>query len=233
MKGTKNDNDWRFYHDALTLMTSADLIDYMKAKAIYHRWILPPGQGLFEDDTALRNFRGRPPGDSPELMPWDNNLNQDAHVSVERHVGITSVYEKGDPRKFSKSTPNEGARAYKRVLHPTEGVAPTPKRIVQDCMLWLQALEEIRKSKGTLNDFAKRRGTRGEFSAEERAEMIRTGSRQRGGRREKGSGFRKCLVLHHDAKPAAKIKIEEASKTCEQQRLPGVDSETQVPIQHN
>ncbi|CAJ1940687.1 unnamed protein product [Cylindrotheca closterium] len=85
MTGTKPEDDWRFYHDALTLMTSADLIDYMKAKGIYHRWILPE-QGLFEDDTALKHYRGRPPGDSPELMPWDNNLNQDAHVSVEQHV---------------------------------------------------------------------------------------------------------------------------------------------------
>jgi hypothetical protein len=41
MEGTEQEDDWCFYHDALSLMTAKEMILWMKAKKNYKWWILP------------------------------------------------------------------------------------------------------------------------------------------------------------------------------------------------
>ena len=198
MKGTQHKDDWVFYHDALTIMSNNPSRNYMQDQGILHRWILPH-QKLHGDDDTLSRYKDRPPGDSPELMPWDNNLNQDVHAAVKLHINATDV-----------------------LLGPETGGSPSPERIVQDCSLWVHALRAIIESEGALNDFAKRRGRRGEFTESERESM----PTQRGGSRTKGSGNKKERWLHVDAISAIDIKLEETRKTREQE-----DPDSQAPME--
>ena len=103
-KGTDHENDWYFYHDALSMMTSAPTIAWMKEKGYYDRWLLPK-----LDLLAGTIYRFSLPGDSPELMPLDNSLNKDVDDSALRHIGVTMDLSKDDLKKFSLATPNEGA----------------------------------------------------------------------------------------------------------------------------
>ena len=80
-KGTDHENDWYFYHDALSMMTSAPTIAWMKEKGYYDRWLLPK-----LDLLAGTIYRFSLPGDSPELMPLDNSLNKDVDDSALRHI---------------------------------------------------------------------------------------------------------------------------------------------------
>ena len=124
--------------------------------------------------------------------------------------------------KFSLTTPIAGSSAYRRVMDPETGGSPSPERIVQDCSLWVHALKAIIKSGGALNDFAKRRGRRGEFTESEQESM----PTQRGGSRTKGSGNKKERWLHVDAISAIDIKLEETRKTREQE-----DPDSQAPME--
>ena len=98
---------------------------------------------------------GQPVGDSPELMPLDNSLNQDVHEheSVKRHVIMPLTVTSDDvsdfdPRWFSTRTPKLGTSAYLRVFDPAIGVAPHPDRIKQDIKKVTHARKEIHKTKG-------------------------------------------------------------------------------------
>ena len=76
---------------------------------------------------------GRLIGNSRELMPLNNSLNQDIHVSVGKHSAMLIVvkdFEDKDPHLFSMSTPKDLVSAYMQVFDPETGVATTPKRIV-------------------------------------------------------------------------------------------------------
>jgi hypothetical protein len=140
-------DDWFFYHDALSLMTAADTVSWMKSKGYYKHWVLPEC-GLSEDDRTLKEFWGRPLGNSPEMMPLDCNLNKDVHDVVQAHCAATAhIADNGkDPRKFSLSTPQRGDSAYLRVL---EG-APDSTRIIQDCSRWESNILEVWKAQGAI-----------------------------------------------------------------------------------
>jgi len=130
-------DDWAFYHDALSLMTSGDTLQWMKEKDIHRRWILPV-LGLNADRP---NFAKAPPGNSPEIHPLDDNLNQDAHAGVERHILMTTHLPEDNPCKFSMTTPSRGAHAYRRVLQG----CPSSQRIVQDCNRVIRNMVVIHK----------------------------------------------------------------------------------------
>ena len=106
-KGTDHENNWFFYHDALSVMTSADTIAWMRGEGYLKHWMLPQN-GLL-DGTRYEN---KIPGDSPELMPMDSTLNKDIDDSGKRHVAVTCHLEWSkeykDQRKFSLATPKEG-----------------------------------------------------------------------------------------------------------------------------
>ena len=106
-EGTDHEDDWYFYHDALTTMTSATTIAWMKEMGYYEKWLLPKLEIL--KGTI---YHSSIPGDSPELMPLDNSLNNDFDQCAIRHVAVTldCLWNKNykDMRKFSLFTPAEG-----------------------------------------------------------------------------------------------------------------------------
>ena len=144
-KGTKYENNWFFYHDALSLMTSTATLEWMVKQGYFKYWILPV-LGLNEDDPDLSQYIGCPVGNCPENMPWDTSLNQDLHEAVWAHVSMTFELHQDCPKKFDLSTPKRGASAYIRVL---EGV-PSDKRIQQDINLVFENMNKVRLARGGL-----------------------------------------------------------------------------------
>ena len=71
-KGSVNEDDLYIVHDALVLMTAKETINRMKQKGYLHHWLLPLN-GLKDGNP----YAGRPVGNSPEFIPWDNSLNRD------------------------------------------------------------------------------------------------------------------------------------------------------------
>ena len=126
--GTTYEDNFVFYHDALSLMTSKETKAWMSQKGYLKYWILPE-QGLFHDDPDLVRYRDRPPGNCPELNALDQSLNKDIHECVNRHITITLSLTNDDNRKFSLNTPLMAKNAYRKIFRDT---APTSKRIIQD-----------------------------------------------------------------------------------------------------
>eukprot|EP00956_Cyclotella_meneghiniana_P020465 scaffold36269_cov40-Cyclotella_meneghiniana.AAC.2 len=90
--GNKHDATYYFYHDALSQLTNALTVEWMKTtkipgedKFIYDRWIKP--------ELGLADMYGpswvRPVGNSAEMMPMDNHLNNDGHESVRTQVVVS------------------------------------------------------------------------------------------------------------------------------------------------
>ena len=130
MRGTKHEDDWYFYHDALTQLTDKRTKDWMVNKGYMKRWLLP-----ISPCNAGTVYEGRPVGNTPEVMPWDCSLNQDVHVTVDNH----SCYFRAIPKdhalyakRFDKSSPSIMLKSYLRILDPVTGVCPSSKRIIQD-----------------------------------------------------------------------------------------------------
>ena len=90
-------------------------------------------------------------GNSPEVMPLDTSLFQDVKEAACKHVAMSlTIRNLGvkDDRLFLTSTPKEAWQAYSHVFDPVSGVAPTPKRIVQDIHRVNDAWWGILKAKG-------------------------------------------------------------------------------------
>ena len=165
---TKYKDTWRFYHDALSLMTAKSCIAWMKTQKVREgsdvtfldKWILPQN-GL---NDQFKRFKGRPIGNSPEMMPLDNCLNKDLHEAVSRHILMSraSAIKKDDPRIFSLKTPKQGASSYTRIWNPTNGgVAPPSNRIIQDIKKVVAAMKQIGAAKGAfVPNLAQRPGDR-------------------------------------------------------------------------
>jgi hypothetical protein len=201
-KGTTHEEDWVFYHDALSQLTAKETINWMKAKGYYDRWIHPVNE-LHQDQPDLKVYWGRPVGDRPENMPWDNNLNQDAHLMVSHHVMFTSSYEEDDERKFSLSTPKRASYAYRRILDPDTGIAPSSERILHDVDLVFVNLMKIHEAEGSKLNLTSRPGRRFASSDVE----------NRGGKRTKKQW--KDMQLHPHAIQGRQVKIEESRERFE------------------
>ena len=94
-KGTKYENDWYFYHDALSFMTCKQCQYFMIKQDIYKHWILP-----LHNINAGTVYAGRPVGNTPEIMPLDSNLNKDIHEAVKTHSTYTNILDQKDPKKL-------------------------------------------------------------------------------------------------------------------------------------
>ena len=129
-KGTAQEDDWVFYHDALSLMTAGATIAQMKEKEYYKRWVLPVND--LNKEADLRIYSERPVDNSPEFMPWDCSLNNDLKLCSNRHVIFTNNLPDEHPNKFSMSTPKRGAHTWMCRLHPDSVCVPSSKRIVED-----------------------------------------------------------------------------------------------------
>ena len=78
------DGNFWFYHDALSLLCSAETRNELEKRGILKHWILPEN-GL----NAGTVFALRPTGNRPEYMPWDTSLNKCLIDAVMYHVAIT------------------------------------------------------------------------------------------------------------------------------------------------
>jgi hypothetical protein len=159
MHGTIHQDDWLVYHDALSLMTAKQTMEWMEntttpnIKKYIDRWILPV---LGCNDDILR-FGGRPMGDFPESMPLDNTLNNDLKASNNTHLIDRVSLDEDDPRKFSLSTPKRCSEAIRRIWDfcltgkagedQHEGGLQGGSRIVQDVYRVIDSYKTIEKGK--------------------------------------------------------------------------------------
>ena len=130
MNGTEHEEDWYFYHDALTQLTCPRTKAWMVESGHMKRWLLP-----IRPCNEGTIYMDRPVGNTPEVMCWDDNLNQDVHITVANH----SLYFKAVPKdhpmhrlRFSKSSPAIMLKSYLRILDPVTGICPSSKRIIED-----------------------------------------------------------------------------------------------------
>ena len=107
MKGSVHEDDFFIFHDTLVLVTSLEMIKWMKDNNYFHLWLLPMN-GL-QDVTP---YAGRPVGNSPEFMPLDNSLNRDILHCLQFHCVLSRfvLYGEGTDEeernmRFSFSTP--------------------------------------------------------------------------------------------------------------------------------
>jgi hypothetical protein len=204
MTGTHHEDDWFFYHDALSLMMAKETIEWMRKKDYLRRWLLPINQ-LSEDDKDLKNFLHRPIGNSPEMMPWDCSLNKDIKDAVMRHVCYTCHLPEDDVRKFSLSTPKRGSWAFRQILDHEDG-APSSQRILQDIAKVFESMEKIRQAKGALiAGIGDRKGRR---ALQQHASRINV----RGGKRVRQPEKDRVHWIHPDAQPAYAIKLETSAR---------------------
>ena len=109
-RGTTHELDWMVYHDALSLFTATDTMDYMRSKGYMEHLIMP--QHGCNEGTSYAN---RMVGMRPEVMPLDAHLNQDLHESVDRHVNLIAHLPIGHKHKYSKRTTNHLSKTYRRI----------------------------------------------------------------------------------------------------------------------
>ena len=206
---------WRFYHDALSLMTSKANMDWMKSQGYLDRWILPL-HDLTSDITHYRN--PRPIGNHAGAMPWDSSCNKDLDDIVLRHVAATYRLPRDDPRKFSLATPKHVSSAYRRIynnppvqrdgedLVPLGCGGPPPARLGQDIMKVPKYWRGVLEAKG-LNTETNVKGQRGDEAR---------GTAKRGGRRIKKEDER-TKWYHPDARESLDEFLEESQETFEKQ----------------
>ena len=135
--GTHHEDDWFFYHDALSLMTAKTTVSWMKREEYYMRWLIPQ---LGCNEGTI--YAHRPAGNSPEWMPLDNALNNDIQQSISLHCAITAHLPDNDPRKFSMATPKTIQRGIER-LWGENGNVPSLRRIMHDCDKTLRAFGTV------------------------------------------------------------------------------------------
>ena len=153
--GTKHEDNWFFYHDALSQMTAKSTVKWMKDNNIYKRWLIP--QNGCNKGTV---YACRPVGNSPEFMPLDNSLNQDIQLSLSMHCAITAHLPDTDSRKFSMRTPNTIHEGISKIWG-AEGNVPSSKRIMQDCDKALDAFGTVFQAGGKMvPELANRSGHR-------------------------------------------------------------------------
>ena len=129
LHGTVHENNFFFYHDTLSLMTSRSCKDFMIKSGVINHMILP--ENNFNKNAIYAN---RPTGNSPEVMPLDSNLNKDLREGVNWLCSITNCLDDSNPVKFSKTTSNRLLSAYARAgdtPHLPEWF-PSAQRIQQD-----------------------------------------------------------------------------------------------------
>ena len=197
------------YHDALSLMTGADSVQYMKDKGYYERWILPEN-GLMGPDGGvggeLKAYRSKPTGNRPESNPCDSSLFSHLNSAVNRHVIATQGYDDQE-KQFSLSTPRRTASAYKRVWL----LYPRPETIRKDIEKVLGSFLAVFEAQGKIvHGLGDRNGRR------------HVAVKKLGGKRERRRAFNDYdtkQLLHIDAEPAAglivhkeKLKHESSEK---------------------
>ena len=97
-QGTEHEDDFFFYHDALTQMTDKKCRNWMQEEGMYKHWLLP-----VNGCNAGTIYFGRCVGNTPEIMPWDESLNHDLHDKVADYAGLSSfIKEDEHPQLWHK-----------------------------------------------------------------------------------------------------------------------------------
>jgi hypothetical protein len=169
----------------------------MQEKGLLKHWILPE-LGLNKKTI----YAERPPGNSPEMMPWDCSLNNDLVEAVMRHVSVCSFASRDEVQKFKLTSPKDVTEAYQKLMAwggEEDGMrrglyVPGPERIKGDITKVFSSMHEIVIAGGSL--------------VEKLGNQFRNGRRPKkiganwGGKRVKGSGLKKfseSKPLHPDA----------------------------------
>ena len=154
--GTTHENDWYFYHDALSQMTAKSTRAWMQEQGYYSRWLIPQ-LGLNSGTVYV----ARPVGNRPEFMPLDNSLNADIQYALSLHCAITAHLDDDDERKFSMATPLTIVRGIRRLWGNEGGNVPSSRRICKDCDRALRAFGEVYRHEGKMvKGLANRNGHR-------------------------------------------------------------------------
>ena len=220
-EGTIYEGNWYFYHDALSLMTANETIEWMQSMGYMKHWIFP----MHNLNGNIKHYtNAKPIGNHAEAMPWDNCLNKDHDDIVLAHVAATTLLDKDDPKKFSLATPKHVSSAYRRIYNnppfiregDTEPVMPLgeggpfPKRIAQDILKILPYWRRVYNNDGR-NIEVNIKGHRGN---EIRDELRAKGIESRGGKRTKRTKENlKQQWYHPDASDAMKEFFEESKKS--------------------
>jgi hypothetical protein len=206
-EGTKYEDKWYVYHDALTLMTAADTIAWMKEKDMLRRWILPQnGLNSAIHDKDLKAYSNRPVGNCPENMPWDLSLNKDLKDAVDHHVLITSHLPENDERKFSLSTPKRGVSAFIRCL---KAMCVSRDRIMADIYRVLNSMRVVVEARGVhVPGIGCRSGSR---SALVSPQSQKGSTNNPSGKRKRALDDYGHTILHPDARVVAMARMEDAT----------------------
>jgi hypothetical protein len=100
------DGNFWFYHNALSLLTAKQTRQERQEKGYLKHWILPE-LGLNKKTIYAK----RPPGNSPEMMPWDCTLNNLLVEAVMRHMSVSSFASPDKEKKFKLNHLTEGCDA--------------------------------------------------------------------------------------------------------------------------
>ena len=98
------------------------------------------------DTNKGKRYANKLVGDSPELMPWDNNLFADLSNAMYHHCALTCELDKDDPKKFQMGRPSQATSCVRRIWE----VSPTSARIVEDIKRWKTALMDIKRCQGAV-----------------------------------------------------------------------------------
>ena len=168
-KGTRYEQTYLFYHDALITMTDKDCMAWMQQEGYLEHWILPvlgcndeiiiaDGDGNLKIN---KKYKGRPVGDCMELMPLDNSLFRDFRTCFDMHITLTSILPRTDVRRFSIATPKCVTSSITRIWDPETGVSPPPNRIIQDILRVKENIELVVEAGGAIvTDACDRNGHR-------------------------------------------------------------------------
>ena len=227
--GTAHENDWYFYHDALSLMTAEQCKQWMKDNDIYKHWILP-SDDLYDGYPDLKKkYGGNPIGNTPEIMPWDLRLNNDVHQSHDDHIQLTSDLPEDHPLKFSGSTAQRMSSSYCRLLDRSKGgCIPTKARVLQDINRIPTSMQRILDAKGTLiEDTSNNRGRR----HVQRGEKQRREGRYSKNTRTKLSMLQdKTIVLHEHAKQHIAVRSESKKSLLKTASGTTISDATDLPV---
>jgi hypothetical protein len=182
--GSERENTWMIYHDHLTIWWEKESQDYLKTlpcpiegnpnQTWYDRQIKICGEN---NDKVSFRYKGRLPGDSPELMPLDCHLFADVQEGAAKNVALTYHLKEGDEDfacKYSFATPTKVYEALQRTI---VAGCPSPNRIGQDVKrIFEETLQCIVEAQGCyIEDSSKkieRSGVRAEAAAAYKRETL-------------------------------------------------------------
>ena len=154
--GTEHKYTWMIYHDHLKIWWEKDSQDYLKTltcpiqgnanRTWYDRQIKICGEN---NDIVATRYKGRLPGDTPETMPLDCHLFNDAQEGTAKNVALTFHLKEGDEDfalKYSFATPT---KVYDTLQRTIAAGCPSPHRISQDIKrIYEETLQRIIEAQG-------------------------------------------------------------------------------------